>query len=49
VSSTVVTMESADLRYPIGKFHFPAQVSDNDQQLFMKQIAETPANLRPHW
>jgi uncharacterized damage-inducible protein DinB len=39
-------MESADLRYPIGKFHFPAEVSDNDRQLFIEQIAETPANLR---
>jgi uncharacterized damage-inducible protein DinB len=39
-------MEGADPRYPIGKFHFPAEVTDNDRQLFIEQIAETPANLR---
>ena len=39
-------METADLRYPIGKFQFPAEVSDNDRELFIEQIAETPANLR---
>ena len=39
-------MDTADLRYPIGKFAFPAEVSDNDRRLFIEQIAETPANLR---
>jgi hypothetical protein len=39
-------MESNDLRYPIGKFQFPATVSADDRQLFIEQIAETPANLR---
>ena len=39
-------MESNDLRYPIGKFEFPAAVSADDRQLFVEQIAETPANLR---
>jgi len=39
-------MEGVDLRYPIGQFHFPAEVSDNDRELFIEQIAETPANLR---
>jgi uncharacterized damage-inducible protein DinB len=39
-------MDTADLRYPIGKFQFPAEVSDNDRELFIEQIAETPANLR---
>jgi len=38
-------MDAADLRYPIGKFQFPAVVSDNDRELFIEQIAETPANL----
>ena len=39
-------MDTADLRYPIGPFHFPAEVSPDDRQLFIQQIAETPANLR---
>jgi uncharacterized damage-inducible protein DinB len=39
-------MESNDLRYPIGKFQFPADVSAADRQRFIEQIAETPANLR---
>jgi len=39
-------MEANDLRYPIGKFQFPAQVSADDRLLFIEQIAETPANLR---
>ena len=39
-------MDTADLRYPIGKFEFPVEVSDNDRELFIEQIAETPANLR---
>jgi uncharacterized damage-inducible protein DinB len=39
-------MEANDLRYPVGKFQFPASISDSDRQLFIEQIAETPANLR---
>jgi len=39
-------MESNDLRYPIGKFQFPASVSSHDRQRFIGQIAEAPANLR---
>jgi len=39
-------MDTADLRYPIGKFQFPAAVSDQDRELFIEQIAETPANLK---
>ncbi len=39
-------MESNDLRYPIGKFQFPAAVSGSDRELFIEQIAEAPANLR---
>ena len=39
-------MDTADLRYPIGPFHFPAEVTEDDRQLFIEQIAETPANLR---
>lgn len=39
-------MEANDLRYPIGKFQFPAAVSAADRQLFIEQIAEAPANLR---
>lgn len=39
-------MEANDLRYPIGKFQFPAEVSPGDRERFIEQIAETPANLR---
>ena len=39
-------MEANDVRYPIGKFQFPAAVSAADRQLFIEQIAEAPANLR---
>jgi len=39
-------MEANDLRYPIGKFQFPATVGNDDRLLFIEQIAETPANLR---
>lgn len=41
-----MTIPTVDLRYPIGKFQFPAEVSDDDRQLFIEQIAETPANVR---
>jgi hypothetical protein len=37
---------SDDLRYPIGKFRLPKDVSDADHQSFIKQIAEAPTQLR---
>jgi len=37
---------SEDLRYPIGPFQAPGTVSESDRQLFIQQIADTPAQLR---
>jgi uncharacterized damage-inducible protein DinB len=39
-------MEANDLRYPIGKFQYPAEVTAAERLLYIEQIAETPANLR---
>jgi len=39
-------MDTTDLRYPIGPFHFPAQVSAQDRALYVQQISEAPARLR---
>ena len=36
----------SDLRYPIGKFQMPAQVSDAERRGFIETIAETPARMR---
>ena len=35
-----------DLQYPIGRFEFPREVSSQDRERFIREIAETPANLR---
>ncbi len=35
-----------DLRYPVGKFRFPASVTAQDLTRFIEQIAEAPARLR---
>jgi len=35
-----------DLRYPVGKFHFPDSISTKDLTGFIGQIAETPARMR---
>lgn len=35
-----------ELRYPIGKFHFPESISPDDRKSFIGQIAETPERLR---
>jgi uncharacterized damage-inducible protein DinB len=35
-----------DPRYPVGKFHPPEKVSDNDRRTFTIQIEEAPAKLR---
>lgn len=35
----------SDPQYPIGKFQFPANISDADRQASMQQIEEAPANL----
>jgi hypothetical protein len=35
-----------DLQYPIGRFEFPPEVSSQDRERFIQEIAETPANLR---
>ena len=39
-------MDSPDLRYPVGKFHFPDSVSRDDRSKFVDQIADAPARLR---
>ena len=35
-----------DPRYPIGRFKLPEQFSDHDRQMFIRQIADAPAELR---
>jgi len=35
-----------DLRYPVGKFHFPESVSAQDLATLLDQIAATPERLR---
>ena len=35
-----------DLRYPVGKFNMPAEVTDEQRERFIGEIAETPALLR---
>jgi DinB superfamily len=39
-------MDTPDLRYPVGEFHFPDSVSVQDLARFIDQIAETPARMR---
>src|SRR5579885_1093717 len=34
-----------DLQYPIGKFQMPGKISDQDRQIFIRQIEEAPAAL----
>ena|SRR2546423_9285993 len=36
----------ADLRYPVGKFHFDGPLTEEQKQTFLGEIARTPANLR---
>ena len=36
----------SDPRFPIGKFNFPAAVSESDRATFIGHIAQAPANLR---
>ena len=35
-----------DLRYPLGKFHYDGSTSQQQQQAFLQEIAQTPAKLR---
>jgi hypothetical protein len=35
-----------DLRYPVGRFNMPAEVTDEQREQFIGEIAETPALLR---
>jgi uncharacterized damage-inducible protein DinB len=37
---------TTDPRYPIGKFHAPATVSDSERQQFIADIEATPARMR---
>ena len=39
-------MDTADLRYPLGKFKFPDSVSPAERTDFVQQITEAPARLR---
>jgi uncharacterized damage-inducible protein DinB len=34
-----------NVQYPIGKFQFPENISEQDRQTFIQQIAEAPAGL----
>jgi len=36
----------SDLRFPIGKFHYEGQVSEEQKQAFLNDIAQAPSNLR---
>lgn len=36
----------SDPRYPIGKFHFPTVVTENDHSAFISEIEQLPAQLR---
>lgn len=36
----------ADPRYPIGKFSFPASITDADRETFINEIEQVPAKLR---
>jgi len=35
-----------DLRFPVGKFHYDGTPSPEQKQVFLEQIAQTPAKLR---
>ncbi len=35
-----------DLRFPVGKFHYSGAGSAGEQQVFLEEIAQTPARLR---
>jgi hypothetical protein len=39
-------MDIPDLRYPIGKFTFPDEVTAQDRAKFVEQIAEAPARMK---
>ena len=36
----------SDPRFPIGKFHYEGQVSEEQKQAYLDDIAHTPSNLR---
>src|ERR1700681_4644406 len=40
------SMETSDLRFPVGKFKFPDTIGIDDRSKFVEQIAQTPAHLR---
>lgn len=35
-----------DLRFPVGKFHYPGSVNDQQKQALLDEIGQTPAKLR---
>jgi uncharacterized damage-inducible protein DinB len=35
-----------DLRYPVGKFHYNGAASPEQKEVFLEEIAQTPAKLR---
>ena len=37
---------TTDPRYPIGKFTYDGQLTDQQKQMFLTDVAHTPANLR---
>lgn len=39
-------MDTPDLRYPVGKFRIPENVSRDERAIFIDQIAEAPSKLR---
>ena len=41
-----MSMDTPDLRYPLGKFKFPDSVSPTERANFVHQITEAPALLR---
>lgn len=35
-----------DLRYPVGKFHYEGSLSEDQKQVFLHEVEQTPAKLR---
>jgi uncharacterized damage-inducible protein DinB len=44
--TTATQPQTADLRFPVGKFDFDAQVSEADHPRLIAEIAEAPGKLR---
>jgi hypothetical protein len=43
---TSSAVQTPDLRYPVGKFHFEGPLADEQREQFIEKIAHAPAKLR---